>query len=193
MAKIKLNESDLKQLIERVLSEEIKDSSFNELFKAVQKAASQLNVGRNSVKVTVEDGDNGKYILVHYTSPNWESYYNNGTSDEEMYALIKKYGSYIKRIFLPLRDFYQKGFQGFKDTFSKGLKTVDVYVSCFIRKIQADTNPDDYFRNRHIQTKFNVVSYSEDNKSVIGTQETYKNDNLNIFNAYVYIQPRIIN
>lgn len=193
MAKIKLNESDLKQLIEKVLSEEIKEGSFNELYKRVQKIASQLNVGQNSVKVTVEYGYNGKHILVHYTSPNWQSNYNNGTSDEEMYALIKKYGSYIKRIFLPLRDFYQKGFQGFKDTFSKGLKTVDVYVNCFIKKIHVESNPDYYFRNRHIQTKFNVVSYSEDDKSVIGTQETYKNDDLNIFNAYVYIKPRTIN
>lgn len=194
MAKIKLNESDLKQLIEKVLSEEIKEGSFNELYKRVQKIASQLNVGQNSAKVTVEDGDSGKHIMVHYTSPHWQSYYNNSTSDEEMYSLIKKHSYYVTRSFLPLRDFYQKGFQGFKDTFSKGLKTVDVYVNCFIKKIHVESNPDDYFRNRHIQTKFNVVAYSDDNrKSVIGTQETYKNDDLNVFNAYIYIQPRTIN
>jgi hypothetical protein len=188
---INLNESDLRQLINLVINEEIKDGSFNALLKKVQTIANGMNVGGNKAVVTVEYGEeyNDRYIMVHYTSPFWKNYYHTTTPDDEIYEMLRKYSYGFRQEFMRLQDFFQNGFQGFKDTFSKGLKTVDVSIGCYIRKINAEKDPTGWSRD----PKFYVYSYSMDKtKDNLGEEKDYKNNDLNIFNAYIYIHPRNI-
>lgn len=181
------------------VNESIKDSAFDSLLKKVNELAKELNVGENKATVDVEYGSEygDKTINVKYASPRWEYMYSNSTDDAEMQKLVDQRTSHIIKLFKPLEDFFQTGMQGFKDTFSKGVKTVDVSVTGFIKKIQAESDPNDFYGKRYKEPTFNVVSYSNgSNKSVISTQDEYlskyNNSDLNTYNAYVYIKPRII-
>lgn len=182
-----------------IINESIKDSTFDSLLKKVKELSNKLNVGENKSIVDVEYGSEygDKYISVKYTSPHWEHLYNNSTNDDDIQKLIDQRTNHIIRLFKPLEDFFQTGMQGFKDTFSKGVKTVDVSVSGFIKKIQSESNPDDFYGKRYKEPIFNVVSYSNGSKKgIIYTKDEYiskyGSDDLNIYNAYVYIKPRII-